>query len=284
MRKKTVLITTQAQPSPFLITLTDAVIKIKRNEAGHKWLCCMFPAAGCILITVYSVRVQPFFANKWIFFSRNVSIRNKLKFFNAVVAPIASFWAPMHPQCTYGQRWHQLSTYDPMHGWSSRRDLLRGIRGTKFISACEKWWEHVTWKHGQKLALLNIGNLPVTSSISFTNVGYAECYIGNLLEEDLWDVQQWIGRPKLNIFLDLSIGVTGRRWLQMLTGGWWRRTSSWNFVLSRPIRLTNCLYFPLFLLVRALNRACFRHASFIELACKDCLLNPPRNHQIRRRC
>ena len=33
-------------------------------------------------------------------------------------------WAPMHPQCRYGQTWYQLSTYDPKRGWSSKRDLL----------------------------------------------------------------------------------------------------------------------------------------------------------------
>ena len=87
-------------------------------------------------------------------------------------------------------------------------------------------WEHITWKHGQKLALLNIGNLPAISWISLTNVGHAGCYIGNVLEEDLWDVQQWIRRPNLNNVLEWSTGVIGRRWLQMLTGGWWRRTVS----------------------------------------------------------
>ena len=36
---------------------------------------------------------RAFFANKWIFLSRNVSITNKLKFFNAIVTPIACFGA-----------------------------------------------------------------------------------------------------------------------------------------------------------------------------------------------
>ena len=39
-----------------------------------------------------------------------------------------------------------------------------------------------------------------------------------------------------------NIGVIGRRWLQMLTGGWWRGTSSSNFVHSSRIRFTGCLY------------------------------------------
>ena len=123
--------------------------------------------------------------------------------------------------------------------WHKFDLVVSGISG---INVCEKSWEHITGKNGQKFALLNIGNLPAISWISLTNVGHAGCYIGNLLEEDLWDVQQWIGRPNLNNFLDWSIGVIGRRWLQMLTGGWWRRTISSNFVHSSRIRLTGCLY------------------------------------------
>ena len=44
--EKTELITTQAQPPPFLTTSTGAVIKVKQKESGHKWLGCMLPAAG----------------------------------------------------------------------------------------------------------------------------------------------------------------------------------------------------------------------------------------------
>ena len=43
---KTVLITTQGQPPPFLITSTGAAIKVKEQETGHKWLGCMLSAAG----------------------------------------------------------------------------------------------------------------------------------------------------------------------------------------------------------------------------------------------
>ena len=44
--EKTVLITTQAQPPPFLTTSTGAVIKVKEKESGHKWLGCMLSSAG----------------------------------------------------------------------------------------------------------------------------------------------------------------------------------------------------------------------------------------------
>ena len=42
---------------------------------------------------------RAFFANKSIFLSRNVSIRNKLKFFDAIVTPIACFGAG--PRCIH---------------------------------------------------------------------------------------------------------------------------------------------------------------------------------------
>ena len=67
--EKTVLITTQAQPPPFLTTSTGAVIKVKEKEAGHKWLGCMLSAAGsknAILDIDYHLQSasRAFFANK----------------------------------------------------------------------------------------------------------------------------------------------------------------------------------------------------------------------------
>ena len=69
---------------------TGAVIKVKEKEAGHKWLGRILSAAGstnAILEIDYHVQSASgaFSANKWIFMSRNVSIRKKQKFFNAIV-------------------------------------------------------------------------------------------------------------------------------------------------------------------------------------------------------
>lgn len=44
--KKTVLITTQAQPQPFLIPSTGTVVRVMQTESGHKWLGYMLPADG----------------------------------------------------------------------------------------------------------------------------------------------------------------------------------------------------------------------------------------------
>ena len=102
--EKTVLIRTQAQPPPFLTTSTGDVIKVKQKESGHKWLGCMLSAGSSKNSTLdldYHLQSasRAFFANKWIFLSRNVSIRNKLKFFDAIVTPIACFGAG--PRCIH---------------------------------------------------------------------------------------------------------------------------------------------------------------------------------------
>ena len=62
---KTVLITTEAQPPPCLITSTGPVIKVKEKESGHKWLGCMLSSAGSkkvelwILIIICNLQIAP---------------------------------------------------------------------------------------------------------------------------------------------------------------------------------------------------------------------------------
>ena len=94
--EKTVLITTQAQPPPFLTTSTGAVLKVKEKEAGHKWLGC---------ITIYSLRVKHFFANKLIFFEPKCIHEKQIEILQCHRDTNRLFWswAPMHPQCRYGQ-------------------------------------------------------------------------------------------------------------------------------------------------------------------------------------
>lgn len=65
---KTVLITTQAQPPPFLTSSTGAVVKVKERERGHKWFGCMLSATGSAHATLdkdYHLESasRPFFAN-----------------------------------------------------------------------------------------------------------------------------------------------------------------------------------------------------------------------------
>ena len=208
--EKTVLITTQAQTPPYLTTSTGIVMKVTEEEASYKSWGCMLSAAGskkAFLDTDCHLQSasRAFFANKWI------------------------SWAEMCPSeesdNSSVQLWHQSRVFDlgpdvstmltwsnlisTLDAWSKARLGLQagsavGIRGTKFcISGISA--QHVAWKHGQKLALLNTRNLLAISWISLMNVGHPECYIGSLLEEDLWDVQHWIGRLNVNNFLDWGI-------------------------------------------------------------------------------
>ena len=102
--------------TPFLTTSTGAVVKVKEKEAGHKWLGCMLSAAGsknAILDTDYHSQSasRALFCQQINFLSRNVSIRNKLKFLNAIVTQIASFGA--EPDASTMQTWPNLiSTFD----------------------------------------------------------------------------------------------------------------------------------------------------------------------------
>ena len=108
--EKTVLITTQAQPPPFLTTSTRAVIKVKEKEAGHKWLGCMLSAAGsknAILDIDYHLlsASRAFFANKWIFFEAKCIHQKQIEILQCHRDTNRLFWSwsPMHPQCRYGQ-------------------------------------------------------------------------------------------------------------------------------------------------------------------------------------
>ena len=170
--EKTVLITTQAQPPPFLTTSTGAIIKVKERESGHKWLGCMLSADGSKHATLdidYHLQSasRAFFANKSIFLSKNVSVRNKLKVFDAIVTPIACLG--VWPRCIHSADMVQVDIHfrrmigcvvgapssicwrDPwheiLHIWNQR------VR--EMVEAC-----HI---HGLKIVLINIGNVVATS-------------------------------------------------------------------------------------------------------------------------
>jgi len=80
----------------FLTASTGAIIKVKGWETGYKLLGCMLSAAGSKNATLdtnyYLQYASPaFVANKLIFLSRNVSIRNRLKCSEAIFTPITCF-------------------------------------------------------------------------------------------------------------------------------------------------------------------------------------------------
>lgn len=93
---KTVILTNEAQPPNHLKTQQGDVIQVKVDGSGHKWL-------GCILTAGHKGRIssdlrfhlqaasRAFFAHKGTLCDRKVPVRHRLKFFDAVVTPVAMF-------------------------------------------------------------------------------------------------------------------------------------------------------------------------------------------------
>ena len=83
-REKTVVITNEAQPPPFLATESGLKLTILQRNVGQKWLGCMFTAAGTQLQHIdleYHLQQasKSFHANRWILLDRSVSISKRLK-------------------------------------------------------------------------------------------------------------------------------------------------------------------------------------------------------------
>ena len=95
---KTVILTTEAQPPDHITTPAGHTIVVKDSFGTHKWLGCMLSAIGSgnadADITYHlQAAARAFHSNKWMFLHRNVSIKSKLKLFEATVTPIACFAA-----------------------------------------------------------------------------------------------------------------------------------------------------------------------------------------------
>ena len=95
---KTVILTTEAQPPDHITTPAGHTIVVKDSFGTHKWLGCMLSAIGSgnadADITYHlQAAARAFHSNKWMFLDRNVSIKSKLKLFEATVTPIACFAA-----------------------------------------------------------------------------------------------------------------------------------------------------------------------------------------------
>ena len=150
--EKTVLITTQAQPPPFLTTSTGAVIKVKEKETGHKWLGCMLSAAGsknAILDIDYHLQSasRAFLPTNGFFWAEMYPSETNWSF--SMPSWHQSLVLELGPDASTMQIWPNLiSTFDVWsEAWLELQTRSAGaIRGTKFcisgINVCEKSWEH----------------------------------------------------------------------------------------------------------------------------------------------
>ena len=140
---KTGLITTEAQPPPCLTTSTGAVISVKEKASGHKWLGCMLSSAGS-KSAVVDIDYHLQSANRAFFATEPKCVHQKQTEISRCHRDTNCLfwsWAPVHPYCRCGQIWYPLPTYDPMRGWSSKRDLHAGsmVRNSAYLeSACAR--------------------------------------------------------------------------------------------------------------------------------------------------
>ena len=140
---KTKLLTTQAQPPDHV--LLDVQTKIDVIRTSHKWLgyCLCLPEDQDADVEPHlSAAARAFWANKWILCDEHVPIKLRIKYFEAVVTPVACLGAghrkiyqhQLHkfdvewrrllrtllgppPGLDWNMPWHQI-----LHSWN-RRDL-----------------------------------------------------------------------------------------------------------------------------------------------------------------
>ena len=94
--EKTVVLTNEAQPPSHLWTQTGIKLQVKNRSGGHKWLGCILgvgKAGRTTLELTYHLQAasRAFFANRNILCDQNVPVKDRLRYFDAVVSPVALF-------------------------------------------------------------------------------------------------------------------------------------------------------------------------------------------------
>ena len=92
---KTVLLTTEAQPPASITTPAGTILNL---VCQHKWLGCMLatprPGSNGLDVEYHLQQAhKAFHANKWILTDKNVSIADRVRYFQTVVTPVACFAA-----------------------------------------------------------------------------------------------------------------------------------------------------------------------------------------------
>ena len=162
---KTKIFTTQTQPGSSLQTSGGVTVEVPDNRCAHKWLGCMFqavqggnPSADPQHHLQAASRV--FYANRSILTNHQVSVKDRLTFFHAVMTPVACFAAGHrkifkqelavvgHPAgMDWSRPWHKI-----LHDWNVRVSIFVGQAGLKP-------WSHTCLEQHWKLGH-NAVNLP----------------------------------------------------------------------------------------------------------------------------
>ena len=95
---KTKIVTSEAQAPAQLLTHAGSIVDILPPDASHKWLGCLLSSKGSRASSAdvdfhLQAASRAFFANKQILLDRNVCLKQRLEFFDAVVTPVACFAA-----------------------------------------------------------------------------------------------------------------------------------------------------------------------------------------------
>ena len=146
---KTFVLTTEAQPPTSLRLHNGAEVSVLPRDCGHKWLGCFLTTKnvqGSTLDVEHHLQsaARAWFVHKWMLCDKNIPLGLRLKFFNAVVTPVACFAAvhrtlyPRHVRrydiemrkmlrrmipppvgIDWSAPWHVI-----MHSWHARIDTM----------------------------------------------------------------------------------------------------------------------------------------------------------------
>ena len=95
---KTKVMPTEAQPPSFLSTPAGLRVEILDHQSCHKWLGCMLSMPTVIkkrhdVDQQLQAASKPFFCHRATLCDRNVSLGKRLRYFDAVISPVAVFVA-----------------------------------------------------------------------------------------------------------------------------------------------------------------------------------------------
>ena len=153
----TVVLTNEAQPPSHLWTQTGIKLQVKNGSGGHKWLGCILgvgKAGRTTLDLTHHLQAasKAFFANRNILCDQKVPVKDRLRYFDAVVSPVALFGCGH--RTVHQKDFHQLDV--------ACRKFLRAVVGPPSnIDWSRPWHEilhdwhgkvlSVTLEHGMKL-------------------------------------------------------------------------------------------------------------------------------------
>lgn len=194
------------------------------RDCGHKWLGCILSAEGSRgqhLDFDFHLQAasRAFFAHKAVLCNRKVSLKHRLRYFHAMVTPVACFG------CGHRTiRKHHLEQLD-----IEFRKLVRRIVGPPVETDWAAPWHEVlhTWNERvqvqiqragipiwSRVCLTQFGNLQAVLQNFLHNVGRNASFFGTLCRLNMldWDDQQHLGQLNWSGFVATSNSGTGTIW------------------------------------------------------------------------